>query len=103
MFPGIGDLSSGFRLDFVRGFSSAAPVWYTVEDDRAASACPWCEPWMWADPTDWWDGELTAYEMGARWASMTYERMEIVRDDAEAEAMRRQQDEAEEMADILMA
>ena len=95
-------LGDRFCQSFRQGFYDAAPVWYTSELE-AGSACKWCEPWTWADSDDWHDPELTAREMGERWADMNAERMQILFDEAEENARRQQEAEAEAWADACLA
>ena len=95
-------LGERFCSDFRKGFALGAPWWYDIDKTEAKSVCRWCEPWTWADPEDWHDPDLTAREMGERWAQLNFERMQVLYDDAEEMARIAQEREAEELADACL-
>ena len=57
---------------FVNGFEDAMPTFYSVGDDVKANT-PWCAPWTYTNDNEWYESELTPYEMGRKWADAVRE------------------------------
>lgn len=64
---------NSFSDDFISGFESSAPNGYSAElDCSEGNLSPWCLPWLWERTEEWFCPELSAYEMGRKYAEKIY-------------------------------
>lgn len=73
-------LTSEFMDAFVKGFCEAAPAWYDRGKD-CGTRDPWCRPWCWACPEDWYQPEKSAYAMGMAWAETCRDKMNAMHEE----------------------
>lgn len=69
-------LSESGRKIFVGEFEKNAPDGYSVENDIEGNSKPWCSPWNYEYKRLWYKPQLTAEQMGKRWAHIVREEME---------------------------
>lgn len=60
---------------FLAGFNAAAPANYDQDADCETDS-PWCCPWYWEDMKEWFDYNLSAYEMGKAFAEKNFDEIE---------------------------
>ncbi len=81
--------STSFEDLFIDGFCAVSPEGYDAEGDFN-SPDPWCCPWNWADMRDWFNANLSPYDMGKAWGEACFDDLEKV---LEEEASREETEE----------